>query len=298
MTDNPETMGALYSLACALTWAVAVVLLKRSVETIHPFALNLFRVTFTMPLLVATVVLAGGALLPPVSAGDAIRLALSALVGIAAADTLFHKSLQLVGAGIVAIIDTLYAPTVVVFAFLLVGERMQWNDYAGLALVSGGLLMTGTIQPPSGRTRAQLLEGIGAGVLAIVLLSLGIVIAKPALNRLPVLWATAYRQTAAAVILLGYALVHPKRREMLSAWRPSSSWRVMVPATLLGSYVALILWIAGMKYTLASIAAILGQSSTIFILIFSVAFLRERMTARKSLAATLAVAGVLLITLI
>ncbi len=294
---NATTMGAIFSLACALTWAMAVVLLKRTVDKVHPFALNFFRVSFTFPLLVGSLLVAGYPLFPPVSREDYVRLAVSSILGIAVADTLFHQSLKLVGAGIIAIIDTLYAPTVVFFAFVFLRERIQWNDYAGLALVSGGLLLTSTLEPPRNRTRIQLVEGIGVGLLAIVLLSLGIVIAKPALNRLPVLWAAAFRQGVAAVVLFLWAVLSPRRREFLSAWRPSSAWKVMVPATLLGSYLALTLWIAGMKYTLASVAGILGQSSTLWILVFSVLFLHERFSRRKVLAAALAFAGVLLVTL-
>jgi drug/metabolite transporter (DMT)-like permease len=66
----------------------------------------------------------------------------------------------------------------------------------------------------------------------------------------------------------------------------------MVPATSLGSHLALTLWIAGMKYTLASVAGILGQSSTPWILVFSVLFLHERFSRRKALAAVMAPAGV------
>ena len=99
------------------------------------------------------------------------------------------------------------------------------------------------------------------------------------------------------MVLLAWAVISPHRREYLSAWRPSSAWRVMVPATLLGSYPALTLGIAGMKYTLASAAGMLGQASTLWILLFSVLFLRERVSRCKALAAVLAPAGVLLVTL-
>jgi drug/metabolite transporter (DMT)-like permease len=70
-----------------------------------------------------------------------------------------------------------------------------------------------------------------------------------------------------------------------------------VPATLFGSCLALTLWIAGMKHTRASVADILGQSSTLWILLFSVLFLRERVSRRNALAVVLALAGVLLVTL-
>jgi drug/metabolite transporter (DMT)-like permease len=82
---------------------------------------------------------------------------------------------------------------------------------------------------------------------------------------------------------------------MLSALRMSRDWRFAVPGTLLGSYVALLCWIAGMKFTRAGTAAILNQTSTLFVFLFAGLFLRERMTRRKATAATLARAGILLV---
>lgn len=290
-------MGIFFSLLCALTWAFAVVLLKHSVEKIDPLGLNLFRVVITFPLLVATALVAGQPIVPRASTSDYLRLAASAVLGIVIADTLFHLALKLVGAGITAIVDSLYSPMTVLFAFLLLGERLRPWDFVGMGLIVGGLLLTATLRPPPHRTRAQLLEGILAGLVAICILAFAIVIAKPALNHLPVLWAAAFRQGVSAVLLLGIAVAAPRRRELLSVLRPSHLWRVALPATLLGSYLSLTFWIAGMKYTLASVAAILTQSSTAYILLFSVIFLKEPFTRRKALAAGLAVTGVVLVSL-
>jgi drug/metabolite transporter (DMT)-like permease len=66
---------------------------------------------------------------------------------------------------------------------------------------------------------------------------------------------------------------------------------------VLGSYLALICWIAGMKYTKVGIAAILNQTSTMYILILAAIFLRERFTMRKLVASLVAVAGIILVTL-
>ena len=76
--------------------------------------------------------------------------------------------------------------------------------------------------------------------------------------------ADASLQGVATAMLPVWAVISPHRRAYLSAWRPSSAWKVMVPATLLGSYPALTLWIAGTKDTLASVVCIPrpGQSST------------------------------------
>lgn len=290
-------MGIVFSLLCALAWAFAVVLLKRSVEKIDPLALNLFRVAITFPLLAATSLLVGQPLVPKASTETYLRLAASAVLGIVLADTLFHVALRLVGAGITAIVDSLYSPMTVLFAFLLLGERLGPGDYLGMGLIVGGLLLTATLHPPPNRTRAQLLEGILAGLVGICLLALAIVVAKPALDQLPVLWAAAFRQGVSAVLLLAVAAVAPRQRELLGVLRPSHLWKVALPATLLGSYLSLTFWIAGMKYTLAGVAAILTQSSTAYILIFSVIFLKEPFTRRKAAAAGLAIAGVILVSL-
>lgn len=290
-------MGELYALACAFLWAFAVILFQRSGEHTPPLALNLFRSSLSTLLLVPTVWLAGQSLLHDASARDVLTLLASGVIGIAIADTLFHASLNRIGSGISAIASTVYSPFVVLMAFLMIGERVRPVDLAGMGLILSGILLTGRLAPPPNRTRRQLLVGILLAILDLLLLSFSIVLVKPVLDRVPVLWATAVRQIGSLVVLLLMALVSPRRRDHFSVYRPSTRWRTMLPGAAIGSYLALILWIASMKYTLAGLAAILTQTSTIFILIFAVLFLREPFPPRKILAAILAVAGVLLITL-
>ncbi len=290
-------MGFFFALLCAVLWAFAVILLKRSGETIPPFALNLFRVFFSLPLILITAAVAGVPALPAVGAADYLILAASGIIGIAVADTLFHRSLNLVGAGVTGIIDASYPPTTILFAFLLIGERIGPRDIVGMVLIVTAVLLSATAEPIEHRPRGQLVRGIGIGLLGIVLLSLGIVIAKPVLERSPVLWVASVRQTASAIVLLGAGLASPRRGEIFRSLRPSASWKHMVPATVLGSYLALVFWIAGMKYALAGVAATLTQSSTVFIVLFAVLFLRERLTWRKGAALALALGGVLLVGL-
>jgi drug/metabolite transporter (DMT)-like permease len=64
-----------------------------------------------------------------------------------------------------------------------------------------------------------------------------------------------------------------------------------VPAAFFGSYLSLIMWTGGMKYAKASVAAVLNQLNTIFIVIIAAVFLRERLTGWKVLAVVLAFLG-------
>lgn len=290
-------MGELYAALTAVMWASAIVFLKRSGETMPPFALNLFRIGFSTVALVLTLVAARQAVLHPAPLRDYLILFASGIIAIAVSDTFFLMCLNRVGAGIMAIIDCLYAPFVVFFAFAMLGERLGGLQYAGMGLVILGVAIAARHEPPPGVSTRRVLEGIGYGLLSMATVAFGIVLAKPVLGRSPVLWATTMRQVGALAVMLPAALLLPNRRGVFSLFVPSRGWRFSVPATMLGSYLALILWIAGMKYSMAGVAAILNQTSSIYVLIFASIFLKEPFTVRKVIATVLAVAGIALVTL-
>lgn len=289
-------MGEFFALLAAVVWSNAVILLKKSGESVSPLSLNLFRVGVTVPLLILTLVVLRQPVRYEAPLTDYLILFASGIIAIAVSDTLLHKSLNMVGAGISAIVGCLYSPLVVIMAFLLIGERFTGLQLAGMGLIIAGVVVAARHKPPKGAGTRQIVIGVLLGALSLVALALGIVIAKPVLNRSPVVWATTMRQTGALAALLPIALISSRRKQILLAFKPSPTWKYTIPATLLGSYVSLMAWIAGMKYTLAGIAAILNQSSTIFILLFATVFLKEPMTRRKMVAAALAICGIVLVT--
>lgn len=289
-------MGQLFALLTAVIWAIAVILLKRSGETVSPFALNLFRVVVSASLLVPTVWVAGQAGWQAPTR-DVLILFASGIIAIATSDTLFHMSLNAVGAGISAIIDCLYAPLTVALATIVLRERLSALQLLGMALVLSGVFAAAQHDPPHGVPRRQIVLGVVWGVLAMIALALGIVIAKPVLDHSPVLWATAVRQIGCLGVMLPIALISPRRREIFHVFKPSRGWRFSLPGAILGSYLALIFWIAGMKYTKVGVAAILNQSSTIYVLILAAIFLQEPFTRKKVAASLVAIVGIVLVTL-
>ena len=290
-------MGMFYALMTAVMWAAAIIFLKRSGETIPPFALNVFRVGVSSVLLVPTVLLAGQEIFYPAPLGDYLILFASGVVAIAVSDTFLLMALNRLGAGIMAIVDCLYAPFIVLFAFIMLGERLGVWQWAGMALVIVGVLIAARHEPPRGTTAKQILVGSLCGVIAMTTVAFGIVLAKPVLERSPILWATTMRQIGALIVMIPAALVLPGRRGIFGLFRPARNWKYSVPATLLGSYLALIFWIGGMKYSLAGPAAILNQTSSIYVLIFASIFLKEPFTARKVIASVLAIGGIAMVTL-
>ena len=279
----------------ALVWAFAVIFFKKSGETVSPFTLNLFRVTVSSVLFALTLVIMGKPLWGQAPLADYLILAASGIIAIAVSDTLFHMCLNRVGAGLNAIVDTLYSPFIILFAVLMLGEGLRRGQFLGMVLIIGGVLVASAAKPPAGLSRRDLVLGVFFGVAAMATLGFGIVLAKPVLERSDVLWATSVRQFGSLAALAAAALMMPGRRVRLGVFRPQASWRFTLPGTFLGSFLALILWISGMKYTTAGSAGILNQTSTIYILILASVFLKEPFTRRKALATVMALGGILLV---
>jgi len=297
-----EFAGRMYALLSALTWACALVLFKRSGESISPLPLNLFKNVVGMILLSLTLFffIDDHSHVTTFHTQDILLLSTSGIVGIALADTAFLYALNKLGVSLMSIVECAYSPAVIFFAILMIYRKVT---LATITLVLGLIVLAVLIStrhtPPEGQSRAQLSLGFAWGIIAMMLMAFGIVLAKPVLEmqRFPLIWATTIRLAAGMVILLMLALASPKRRELFSVFRPCAAWRVSIPASVLGTYMALIFWIAGFKYAKASLAAALNQTSSIFAIILATIVLKEPFTLRKAISATMAIIGVLIVTL-
>lgn len=299
MTSPP---GELFALLAAFTWAFALVLFKYSGERVTPLALNLFKSAVGVVLLAVTLLAAP--LVPSLLGGESLSQVLelparhiwiivaSGVIGIALADTLFFYGLNMVGIGIISIVDCLYTPFVFLFSFLLLKEQLTAVHVVGAALILMGVLVSSRHKPPPGTTRRQVVGGVLVGALAMASMAYGIVIAKPVLDGFPLVWAALIRLLAGTLALAAVALLSPARKKLWSIFRPSPDWKTALPGALVGTYLAYMFWLAGFKYADASINAILNQTTVIFAIILATVIVKERMTRRKALAVALAVLGV------
>jgi len=296
MLQNSPLRGEILSVGAALTWAIAVLFFRVSGRTVHPLGLNLFKSFLSVVLLVLTMLLLGESLLPKTAFKDYALLGLSGFVGITLSDTFFFQCLNLLGASLTAVIDCLYSPFVILFSFLFIGERLNARQLLGVALILSALALISRSKEKGLPPRKNLLLGIGLGTLAMVTLAASIVMVKPLLSRSPILWVTLWRMAAGGIALLIFLPFHPRRRQISRPLVSSANWRSMVPGTFLGGYIALVAWMAGMKYTLASIAAPLNQLNSIFIFVLAAIFLKERVTKAKMAAVALATVGAFLVS--
>lgn len=292
-----QYIGETFALATALVWAMAVILFKKSGEKVHPIALNLFKTSVAFVLVLVTMLLLGDTLIRPAPPMDYALLILSGAIGVGVADTLFFKGLNLLGASRSAIVGCLYSPLIIVLSIIFLGENLGLLQIFGAGLIISAILATSAEKTSGDITRKNLIRGTILGILATVGFSVGVVIIKPILDRSPLLWVNEVRLFGALIVLIPVYLFHPKKRLLLSSLVSTKSWSYTISASVVGTYVALILWLAGMKYTQASTASVLNQTSYIWVFILAAIFLRERITQRKLVALALASGGVFLVAL-
>ena len=291
-------LGETLALSAAITWAIALVLFKRCGDSIPPVALNLFKSTIGIALLAVTLLAMGEGLsvLAPFQREDIYILIISGVLGIALADTIFLYALNLVGVGIISIVDCAYSPFAILFAFLMFSEKLTLYHYLGGGLILAGVFLSSRHPPPAGRTRREITLGVLLSLVAMAMVTGGIVYAKPVLEvaGFPLLWATMIRLLFGTVALALLALASPRRRIHWAAFRPANVWWLSVPASILGAYLSMVCWVGGFKYASASVAAILNQTSVVFALLLATWVLKEALTRRKLLAIVVALSGLVL----
>lgn len=288
-------MGELLALLTALLYSSAVIFYKRSVVLVSPFALNLFKNTVALILLALTAVLLGQTELFSIPSQDLLIMLASGVIGIGISDTLFLMTLQRLGASRTALVDCLYSPSVILFSFITFGETL-----APLAIV-GGLLILGSVLlssqqgfgAPMPRKDFWIGCALGAGAMATV--AYAIVMVKPLLNSYPLTLMSAIRMAGGLACLLVSLPFHPERKSIYDSLRPQPAWAWMFVGAFLGSYLSIISWLAGFKYSQAGVVALLNQTSTVFIVVFAWIFLKEPMTRLKLAAVAMAFAGTVVI---
>ncbi|HYA48689.1 MAG TPA: DMT family transporter [Burkholderiales bacterium] len=286
-----RSLGEILAVASGLVWAVAVILYRVSGRNVHPLGLNLFKNILALVFMAPTMLILGQALFPAASAGATGLLLLSGFLGIAVSDTFFFYSLNRLGASIVAIVDCFYSPFVIGLSFVILGERMAAWQLIGVALIITAVLAASRSTNGVPVTRRDLIIGLIYGVLAMFFVAIGIVIVKPVLATTSIVWATLVRIVGGTVPLVLLIPLLPERRAILKPLLDRANWKAMVPASFFGSYGSLILWMGGMKYAKASVAAALNQLNTIFIVVLAALFLKERLGWWKIAAVVLAFVG-------
>jgi drug/metabolite transporter (DMT)-like permease len=289
--------GEFFALACAFSWALAIILFRRVDDALPPFELNLFKNLLGFSLVLPTMVVVEGFQLAAFSAQEIAVVSLSGFLGIAVADTWYLRALSLMGASRTGIVASLLSPIVILLSVLFLGESLRGWQLGGFALVMSGILLVTWRQNRREVDATHLSKGTFYGIGAMFLMAVGIVMVKGILETRPFMMTVEIRLAGGVAGMVIYSVLRGQLGAIKRNFMKPLPWKLIISASVLGAYVSMMMWLAGYKLIPASEASILNETANAWIVLLAWLMLGESIGYRKVAGIMLTSAGVIVMLL-
>tara|TARA_B100001245_G_scaffold106226_1_gene77423 strand:+ start:374 stop:1261 length:888 start_codon:yes stop_codon:yes gene_type:complete len=288
-------LGDIYAILTAICWSCGVICFDIAGRVLNSLQISLLKNIVGVLGFIGFLLLQGDPF-PLFAQHDYFVLVVSGLIGVALGDLLFLASLRRIGSSLSAIISTSYSVSIFILAYIMYQEVISVFAYFGGVMVISGVIV-GTRESPENRTPRDIYIGAFYGFLAHFFTAYSVLLLRPVLESHPVVPIALVRFTtgiifsaAAIVYLNGYS-------ELRETMAKGFGHVYLLAGSFLGTFLSVIFWLSGYKYTLAGRAAIYNQLSTIFIIILAAIFLKEVMTTKKWAAVSLALGGAFIVSI-
>ena len=286
--------GDIFAILTALFWSSGVILFQVSGRILSSLQISLLKNIIGVIGFIGFLAVQG-VVFPSFTHHELWILIISGILGVAVGDLFFLASLRRLGAGLNAIVSTAYSPTIFLLAFFMFGEVISLQAYFGGILVIAGIII-GTLELPKNRSRENIAWGVLYGFTAQALTAFSVLLLKPIMEVHPVVPIALVRFSTGAVLSICFLVFAKGLPALRATIKLGFKHPPLIIGSIMGTFLSVIFWLAGFKYTLAGRAAIYNQLSTIFIILMAALFLKEAMTRRKWLAVTCALSGALLVS--
>jgi DME family drug/metabolite transporter len=219
------------------------------------------------------------------------------VIGLGIGDTLYFRSMELIGVSRALPISGTYPLPTMLLAAVLLGEPAGWRHVAGTVLVVAAVYLISAA--PVGRvkesaaTQGDVTRGIVLAVLASLLWAASTVLLKSGVGSTNLIVANSLRLPAAGLVLLVAALRQPGGLRIRGAGALTLS--IVVLSGIVGTALGSALYLTSVIYAGAAKAAALQSVSPFFAAPLALIFLHERVHLATVFGTVLSVAGVWLL---
>ena len=288
-------LGDFYAILTALCWSCGVIFFEIAGRVLNSLQISLLKNIVGVLGFISFIILQGDPF-PDFIGQEYFILIISGIIGVAIGDIFFLASLRRIGSSLSAIVSTGYTISIFILAFLMFGEVISFISYLGGVLVILGVVI-GTIDRDLEKTPKYILYGVSFGLLANLCTAYSVLLLRPIMDVHPVVPIALVRFSIGMIIsAFGILYLNGKLALRETILKGFSNYNLLAGA-FFGTFLSVIFWLAGFKYTLAGKAAIYNQLSTIFIIFLASVFLNQHMTKRKWVAVSLALMGSFVVSL-
>ena len=290
-------IGEVSGVVSAFCWALSNVLIKTQTDRMDAITINILRclaATIFFPL----VLLLSGRVgeLSQLSLPVVFLLIASSVLGLGVGDTIYFRSLALIGVSRSYPLTNVSVVFTATIAFIFLNEEFTWFVVLGGALILGGVYLIAI--PPRGKEPVELghpdpkvmVKGTLMVIVASVFWALSITTSKIALESVSSLTANIVRLP---VLSLLFFVIYPSKIGVFKPRRyPLRSLLVVLASGVIGVGIGSYLFLYSVQQAGAAKASILISISPLFATVISLIFLKEKINLRIGLGALLSVVGV------
>ncbi|MEM2105907.1 MAG: DMT family transporter [Candidatus Bathyarchaeia archaeon] len=293
-------LGELAALGAALSWAVSAVVYREALEKTKPISANIVRLASTSVILIAFTFAVGKFWvlmdLPP----EVVAMAcISGIIGLGFGDTLYMKSLKLVGVARAVPITCTYPLFNLLWETLLANEPITTPIVLGaLAIVFGiWLLSQKGKEDTETLERKTLVIGVVSALLTAIIWSISITMINLAVKETPdlehALAINITRTTAIAASLLALAPIIDREHGFLKMQKKTFAMLVFGGLVALG--IGWFFLTYSFTQTTGAQAVPISSTTPLFSTLSAIVFLHEKVTIRDAAGSIIIVAGIFLI---
>ena len=287
-------IGDIYAILTAISWSTGVIFFDVAGRKLNSIQMSLLKNIVGVFGFILFLIIKGDSFFL-FSNDEFIVLVISGVIGVGLGDIFFLACLRRLGSSLTAIISTSYSFIIFILAYLMYSETISLLSYFGGVLVITGVII-GTLDKSIKKESRDIYMGILFGVLAQLFTAYSVLLLRPIMDSHPVVpialvrFSTGIFFSLSAIIYLDG--VHILKQTITKGFSNLS----MITGAFFGTFLSVIFWLSGFKYTLAGRAAIYNQLSTIFIILLAAIFLKEVMTKRKWFSVFLAMSGAIIVS--
>ncbi len=277
-------LGEAASLVAALCWALAVAAFRQPIAIHGARAVNLAKNSLATVLLGATVLALGQQAELIETPWSALAwVAASGVVGLTIGDTALFAAVGRLGVHRALLLQALGPLFAAGLAWVLLGEVISGRQAAAGVVVLMGVAMVvapSRSDPAKGNPRSFDGAGVALATLAALGQGAGVALAKSGMQDMPVIAASFVRMLCGAAGLVVILAVVGRLPSAVAALATPNALRRVVPPSILGTYVAFLLMMAGIAWAPAAIAAVLLGTAPVFGLFLEARVDRRAITTR------------------
>jgi drug/metabolite transporter (DMT)-like permease len=296
MQLTPDLLeGIAIGLFTAFLWGFSTNVYKSQSDEATPLAITALKMWLAFLFMLALVLLPFRTSPFYVPFDSVVFLSLSVTMGLVVGDFVYLVSQERIGVSYAYPIANVFPIITYVLAIFMVAEKVIPLRFVGVIVAIAGIGLISYEQGDSeGEAKLKDMVGIVLALFAALCWSLGTVFLQIGAAGIDPVDANFVRMAFGSALFIPVILGARYQGKHMPSGR---STKIVLAGSFLGMSLGTLLYTYSVDLIGASVASLLGSTSPLFALPFSIVFLKERYSRKSVLGAALTVIGVILVVL-